>query len=147
MPSRRRSSCSTRTVSLTRSWGHPTAARAHSASRGRWRRGSARSAGGRRSHRFDIALSHASHELPLTARSLHIPSAYAFDFEYARVQHTLGSRAATRVVVPDVIPQERLDRLGARRAKTRRYPGLKEDYYLSGFVPDEAVHGALGPRP
>ena len=63
---------------------------------------------------FDIALSHASHELPLVARSLGIPSSYAFDYEFARAQHGLGCRAATRVVVPDAIPQERLDRLGAR---------------------------------
>jgi uncharacterized protein len=88
---------------------------------------------------FDVALSHASHELPLAARSLGIPSAYAYDFEFARAQHTLGSRAATRVVVPDAIPQQRLDRLGARAPKVRRYPGLKEEYYLSGFRPDESV--------
>jgi uncharacterized protein len=93
---------------------------------------------------FDLALSHASHELPLVARSLGIPSAYAFDYELARTQHGLGSRAAQRVVVPEAIPQERLDPLGARAAKVRRYPGLKEEYYLHGFEPDDAVLGALG---
>jgi predicted glycosyltransferase len=89
--------------------------------------------------RFDLALSHASHELPLAARSLGVRSSYAYDYEFARAQHTLGSRAATRVVAPDAIPQERLDRLGATAAKVRRYPGLKEEYYLSGFSPDTAV--------
>src|SRR5438093_11056579 len=74
-----------------------------------------------RSRRFDIALSHASHELPLVARSLGVPSGYAFDYEFARVQHGLGCRAANRVVVPEVIPQARLGRLGARPAKVRRY--------------------------
>ncbi|HET7744638.1 MAG TPA: DUF354 domain-containing protein [Gaiellaceae bacterium] len=88
---------------------------------------------------FDIALSHASHELPLVARSLGIPSGYAFDYEFARVQHGVGCRAANRVVVPDAIPQERLDRLGARARKVRRYAGLKEEYYLAGFEPDERV--------
>jgi predicted glycosyltransferase len=97
-----------------------------------------------RPQRFDIALSHASHELPLAARSLGVASAYAYDYEYARAQHTLGSRAATRVVVPAAIPQERLDRLGAGAAKTRRYPGLKEEYYLAAFEPDTTVPGALG---
>ncbi len=92
---------------------------------------------------FDIALSHASHELPLAARSLRIPSSYAFDYEFARVQHGLGSRAATRVVVPEAIPQGRLDRLGARARKVRRYPGLKEEYALAGFTPDEGVVDAL----
>jgi predicted glycosyltransferase len=92
---------------------------------------------------FDIALSHASHELALVARSLRIPAAYAFDYEFARVQHGLGCRAARRVVVPEAIPQERLDRLGARPVKVRRYPGLKEEYYLAGFLPDAAVLEAL----
>ena len=97
-----------------------------------------------RPQRFDLALSHASHELPLAARSLGVPSSYAYDYEFARAQHTLGSRAATRVVVPDAIPQDRLDRLGASAAKVRRYPGLKEEYYLAGFSPDTNVLGELG---
>ena len=62
-----------------------------------------------------------------------MPSSYAFDYEFARAQHGLGCRAATRVVVPDVIPQDRLDRIGARARKVRRYPGLKEEYYLHGL--------------
>jgi len=97
-----------------------------------------------RTHGFDLALSHASHELPLAARSLGIRSAYAYDYEFARAQHTLGSRAASRVVVPDVIPQERLDRLGAAEAKVRRYPGLKEEYYLARFSPAAGVLDELG---
>ena len=47
---------------------------------------------------FDLALSHASHELQLVARSLGIPSAYAFDYEFARVaaRARLPRRAARR---------------------------------------------------
>src|SRR6187402_3505720 len=97
-----------------------------------------------RARDFDVAVSHASHELPLAARSLGVPSSYAFDYEFARAQHGLGCRAATRVVVPDAIPQRRLDRLGAHARKVRRYPGLKEDYYLHGFRPDDGVLAALG---
>jgi predicted glycosyltransferase len=97
-----------------------------------------------RRRRFDLALSHASHELPLVARTLGIPCAYAFDYEFARVQHGIGCRAAQRVVVPDAIPQHRLDRLGARSSKVRRYPGLKEEYYLHGFEPDPAALDRLG---
>jgi len=97
-----------------------------------------------RSRGFDLALSHASHELPLVARSLRIPSAYAFDYEFALAQHRLGSLAATRVVVPEAIPQARLTRLGAPERKVVRYAGLKEEYYLHGFRPDPSVLGALG---
>ncbi len=97
-----------------------------------------------KTRQFDLALSHASHELPLVARSLGIPAAYAFDYEFARMQHGLGCRAARRVVVPDAIPQDRLDTLGATASKVRRYPGLKEEYYLSDFEPDTGVLDELG---
>ena len=84
--------------------------------------------------RFDLALAHGSHDLTLTARSLGIPSATTFDYEFAWLQHQLGVRAATRVVVPEAIPPERLAPYGARK-KLHRYPGLKEEYYLADFEP------------
>ena len=84
---------------------------------------------------FDVALTHGSHELTLTARSLGVPSTTAFDYEYAWLQHQLGCRAATRVVVPDAIPLERLARYGAEPPKLVRYEGLKEEYYLADFEP------------
>src|SRR5205807_3867406 len=48
------------------------------------------------------------------------------------------------VVVPESIPPERLARLGVRPPKLLRYPGLKEEYYLSDFEPDPAVLDDLG---
>jgi predicted glycosyltransferase len=85
---------------------------------------------------FDLALAHGSHELALSARRLGIPSATTFDYEFAWFQHQLGCRAASRVVVPDAIPPERLARYGVRAPKLQRYPGLKEEYYLADFEPD-----------
>jgi hypothetical protein len=93
---------------------------------GRWARG----------RDFDIALAHGSHELTMTAQRLGIPSSTTFDYEFAWLQHQLGCRAATRVVVPEAIPPERLERYGAKPPKLRRYPGLKEEYYLADFEPD-----------
>jgi predicted glycosyltransferase len=91
---------------------------------------------------FDVALAHGSHELTLTARLLGIPSSTTFDYEFAWLQHQLGCRAATKVVVPAAIPPERLERYGARPPKLLRYPGLKEEYYLSDFEADAGVlHG------
>jgi predicted glycosyltransferase len=84
--------------------------------------------------RFELALAHGSHDLTLTARSLGIPSATMFDYEFAWLQHQLGCRAATRVVVPEAIPPDRLAQYGARN-KLRRYAGLKEEYYLADFEP------------
>src|SRR5215210_4533954 len=93
---------------------------------------------------FDLALAHGSHELTVSARRLGIPSATTHDYEFATLQHHLGMRAATKVVVPDSIPEERLARFGAKPPKLLRYPGLKEEYYLSAFEPDPAVLQEVG---
>ncbi len=92
-----------------------------------------------RPRNFDLALAHGSHELTMTAHRLDIPSATTFDYEWAWLQHQLGCRAATRVVVPASIPPERLARYGTRPPKLQQYPGLKEEYYLSDFEPDASV--------
>jgi uncharacterized protein len=88
---------------------------------------------------FDLALAHGSHELTITARRLGIPSATTHDYEYATLQHHLGDRAATKVVVPEAIPSERMARFGVRPPKLLQYPGLKEEYYLNDFEPDPSV--------
>jgi uncharacterized protein len=75
----------------------------------------------------------------MTARRLGIPSSTTFDYEWAWLQHQLGCRAATRVVVPDSIPPERLKSYGATPPKLQQYEGLKEEYYLSDFDADESV--------
>ncbi len=88
---------------------------------------------------FDVALAHGSHELTMTAKRLGIPSSTTFDYEFAWLQHQLGCRAATRVVVPEAIPPERLERYDVRPPKLVQYPGLKEEYYLADFEPDPSV--------
>ena len=93
---------------------------------------------------FDLALAHGSHELTLSARRLGVPSATTHDYEFATLQHHLGMRAATKVVVPDSIPEDRLARFGVRPPKLLRYAGLKEEYYLSDFEPDSEVLDRLG---
>jgi predicted glycosyltransferase len=96
---------------------------------------------------FDIALAHGSHELTLTARRLGIPSSTTFDYEFATLQHQLGCRAATKVVVPEAIPPERLVRYGVRPPKLVRYAGLKEEYYLADFEPDASLLARYGVDP
>jgi hypothetical protein len=100
--------------------------------------------GGRR---FDVALAHGSHELMIAARLRGVPGATTFDYEFATLQHQLGCRAARRVVVPETIPPERLSRYGVGPTKLRRYPGLKEEYYLADFEPDRSVLFTLGLDP
>jgi uncharacterized protein len=97
-----------------------------------------------RGREFDLALAHGSHELTMTARRLGIPSSTTFDYEWAWLQHQLGCRAATKVVVPAAIPPDRLARYGARPPKLLQYEGLKEEYYLSDFEPDPTVLDRVG---
>jgi predicted glycosyltransferase len=106
---------------------------ARSAALVRWARG----------RRFDLALGHGSNDVSVAAAILRIPSSTTFDYEWAKVQHTVNCRLARAVVVPDAIPQQRLYRYGAR-GKVHSYPGLKEEYYLSDFEPDPAVVDRLG---
>jgi predicted glycosyltransferase len=91
---------------------------------------------------FDLALGHGSNDVTVAAALLRIPSATAFDYEFATVQHHVNCRLVRAVVVPEAIPPERLYRYGAR-GKLRRYPGLKEEYYLADFEPDEGVPAEL----
>jgi len=97
-----------------------------------------------RGRRFDIAVGHGSNDVTVAARLLRLPSATAFDYEWAKAQHTVNCRLARAVVVPDAIPPERLAPYGATDRKLRRYPGLKEEYYLADFEPDPAVLDELG---
>ena len=95
---------------------------------------------------FDLALGHGSNDVTVAARALRIPVTTTFDYEWATVQHQVNCRLADAVVIPDAIPPERMARYGAR-GRILRYPGLKEEYYLSDFEPDAAVLGELGIDP
>jgi predicted glycosyltransferase len=94
--------------------------------------------------RPDLALAHGSVDLAVVSKLAGVPSVQMQDYEFAGLQRRISWGAARRVLVPDAIPVERLERAGAKRAKLFRYPGLKEDYYLAGFEPDPAVLGELG---
>jgi predicted glycosyltransferase len=92
---------------------------------------------------FDLALGHGSNDVTVAAAMLRVPCSTTFDYEWAAVQHNVNCRLAQAVVVPDAIPAERLYRYGAR-GKLHAYEGLKEEYYLADFEPDDAVLGELG---
>jgi predicted glycosyltransferase len=94
--------------------------------------------------KFDLAVAHGSNDLALAARSLGIPELNTFDYEFAVQQHNIGCRLAKRVMVPDAIPPERLTRYGVGPDKLVQYPGLKEEYYLADFEPDDRVLDDLG---
>jgi predicted glycosyltransferase len=133
------------TLELLDDWGHPYMAIGSYGGASRIGKASAAVSRGRLLHRFarrqrfDCALAHGSTDLPPVSRVLRIPNTTMFDYEWAATQHHVNCRLATRVLVPDAIPAERLARYGARPPKLVRYPGLKEEYYLAAFEADPAV--------
>ncbi|MBA3365448.1 MAG: DUF354 domain-containing protein [Actinobacteria bacterium] len=141
------------TLELLDDWGHEYTTLGHYGGAGRL--GKARSAATRlaqlvrfgRSRRFDCGLAHGSTDLPAAGRVLRVPNTTMFDYEWASLQHHANCRLAQRVLVPDAIPADRLDRYGARPPKLVRYPGLKEEYYLADFEPDGAVLDHLEVNP
>jgi predicted glycosyltransferase len=92
----------------------------------------------------DLALAHGSVDLALVSSLFRIPSVQMQDYEFAGLQRQVAFRLARRVLMPDSIPVERLKRIGAKKSKLLRFPGLKEEYYLAGFEPDPAVLSELG---
>jgi predicted glycosyltransferase len=97
-----------------------------------------------RRRRFDAGLAHGSTDMPMACRVLRVPNTTMFDYEFARLQHSLDCRLAARVLMPDAIPAERVAGYGARPPKLVTYPGLKEEYYLAEFEPDPEVPRGLG---
>src|SRR4051795_544195 len=97
-----------------------------------------------RGRRFDLAAAHGSNDLAVVAKVLKIPAVDMFDYEWATLQHNVGCRLSRRVLTPDAIPPARLARYGAGPEKLVQFPGLKEEYYLADFAPDERVLDELG---
>ncbi len=96
-----------------------------------------------REREIDLALAHGSHELALVARSLRIPRLCARLRVRALAAPPRDARGDPRGGAgrdPARAPRP----LGAPSRKVRRYPGLKEEYYLQGFEPDGAVLTELG---
>src|SRR5918994_6935512 len=93
---------------------------------------------------FDGALAHGSVDIAVVSRALRIPLVQMNDYEHAGLQRRISFRAARLVIAPDAIPVEAMERAGVRSGRLFRYPGLKEDYYLADFKPDDAVLAELG---
>ena len=103
-----------------------------------------RARGFARRNGFDLAVAHGSNDLAIAAASLRTPAVNMFDYEFAVQQHNVGCRLARRVLTPDRIPPERLARYGAGPGKLFQFPGLKEEYYLADFEPDQTIMRRLG---
>jgi predicted glycosyltransferase len=94
--------------------------------------------------RPQLAIAHGSVDLAVVSSLFRIPSAQMQDYEFAGWQRQIAFRAASRVLMPDSIPLDRLKKIGAKDRKLVPYPGLKEEYYLADFTPDAGVVDELG---
>lgn len=84
----------------------------------------------------DLAISHGSRGMLLTATLLRIPSLVLVDYEFSTIVPFVKP---TWLMVPSVVPEE----CTGLKERVIKYPGIKEDVYLSEFRPDETLRQRL----
>jgi uncharacterized protein len=84
-----------------------------------------------RKNRPAMAVNHGSRAQVLAAWFLRIPVMAIYDYEF--VDSEIFSRMATKLLVPETIPTVTLERQHVNMKKVIRYPGFKENVYLSGW--------------
>jgi hypothetical protein len=86
----------------------------------------------------DLAVSHGSRAQLLVGHFLKIPTILMYDYEFTQ---KLGFIHSQWFMTPEYIPDPvNLD----TKARTRKYPGLKEDVYVPRFHPDLTLRDQLG---
>ncbi len=80
-----------------------------------------------------VAISHGSRSMLLAALGMRIPILTMYDYEYTETR--IFNKLSDKVLVPDAIPDEVLDRIGLPARKRVKYPGIKEELYVSKFRP------------
>lgn len=88
----------------------------------------------------NLAICHGSRGMLMTSKLLGIPCVILMDYEFAAAVPFLKPNW---LMVPSVVSQEPT-RHGSRIVK---YPGIKEDVYLSKFQPDRTLRKRLGISP
>ena len=90
-----------------------------------------------------LAVGHNVYSQALAAAALRLPLVTLMDYEHQPANH-LCFRLARRVIVPEPFPDEALRKYGASRGKVARYSGVKEEVYLSDFVPQPDYLDSVG---
>jgi uncharacterized protein len=86
----------------------------------------------------DLAISHGSRAQMLASYLLKIPTITMFDYEFVQKMEFLHSLwFMTPEYIPDPVDLK-------AKARTRKYPGLKEDVYVPSFRPDSTLREKLG---
>ena len=88
-----------------------------------------------RNRGFDLAISHNSYTQIVAGRTIGARVVTLMDYEGQPANH-LAFRLAHKVLVPECFPDGDLRRFGAGMSRVVKYPGYKEQVYLSDFEPD-----------
>jgi len=88
--------------------------------------------------RPDLAMSNCSRSQLIVSTVLGIPSLFLGDYEFATGSVVIHP---TWHMCPEVIPAAALR---WRRSRLLKYPGIKEDVYVSRFAPDPGIRRQLG---
>ena len=83
---------------------------------------------------FSLAVSHGSRSQLVAASRLKIKSLLMMDYEYTETK--IFNYFSGNLLIPKLIPDERLASCGINLKKVIRYDGFKEELYLSSFAPD-----------
>jgi len=89
----------------------------------------------------DIAVSHGSRGCMLASKMLGMKGMTIADYEFAGKVDFMRTRWAA---FPEVVPNDRIEGPGVTILK---YPGIKEDVYLSRFRPDPELRARVGVAP
>jgi hypothetical protein len=90
----------------------------------------------------NLAVSHGSRSQLVAAKMLGIKSVLMLDYEYTEAR--IFNRLSTHLLMPAVIPDERLRSAGFDLRKVLRYKGFKEEIYLQEFVIDKNFRSQIG---
>ena len=88
-----------------------------------------------RQQHIDLAISGSSFSQALATKWMHIPFIAFNDYEGNPGMHII-CRVARKILVPNVFSKQNLYRYGASEGQIKSYNGLKENVYLSDFIPD-----------
>lgn len=95
-----------------------------------------------RSRNIDLALSHGSRTQLVVSRVLSIKSVLMLDYEYT--ESFIFNKTADYILMPSLIPADRLINAGFNMKKLLTYPFFKEELYLDNFIPDTSLRKSLG---
>jgi predicted glycosyltransferase len=95
-----------------------------------------------RKKNIDLAISHGSRSMVVAAKLLSIKTVTMLDYEYTETG--IFNFFSDYLLIPSLIPSERLAKAGLNLKKIIRYNGFKEELYLNDLVPDESLREKLG---